>query len=65
VVVGACMQVHDLLVLLLIATVVYSLLITSDKSVSMNQASRDAINKCVVGSSSLYPHDLSAHHPNN
>jgi hypothetical protein len=46
-----------------LATVVYSLLIASDESLSTNWASRDAINERVVGSSSLYPRDLSAHHP--
>jgi hypothetical protein len=46
-----------------LVVVVYSPLITSDESLSTNWASRDAINERVVGSSSLYPCDLSAHHP--
>jgi hypothetical protein len=46
-----------------LVVVVYSLLIASNEFLSMNRASRDAINECVVGSSSLYPHNLSTHHP--
>jgi hypothetical protein len=49
-----------------LVVVVYSPLTVrsvSDTPVSTNRASRDAINVCIVGSSSLYPRDLSAHHP--
>jgi hypothetical protein len=49
-----------------LVVVVYSPLTVrsvSDTPVSTNRVSRDVINMHVVGSSSLYPRDLSAHHP--
>jgi hypothetical protein len=47
----------------LLVVVVYSLLIASNESVSTDGASHDMLNVHIVGSSSLYPCDLSAHHP--